>query len=218
MTKTTIDEYYNNNSKMFRDAGLITAFGRPGSGKTLAIQKFVNTIVSRTGAEVTIIDGKGGIDWDIYKDVVSVHENLEEVRDVFKELAESVRYQLQSGVRENKLIVVDEAQELFDKHGATKTEFALKEEINKHLTYVSKRARSTGVRVILISQKATFDSIPSHLAANAGIRIAFRLDTKIQAEAALGDIEGISPLDIGYDERGLAVVASDFGSRELVQF
>ena len=214
-----IDEYYKQHEELFHKASLTTIFGDPASGKTFAIQRLLpRLLANRANSTLTIIDGKGCGEWEHYKNVIDGYEDLEAVRDFFKSLADSVRYQLQSGETENHLVIVDESLTIFDRFGRSRESFDLLEEINKHITYVVKRARPTGVRIVLMSQRATFESIPTHVLQNASIRIAFRLEDEEREHRALGWIAEPSPSNIDYEDLGLAVVKTEVTDRELVQF
>jgi hypothetical protein len=231
----------------FGDSSGMVVGGIPGSGKTAGLTSFLLPMALSEYVDLSIIDGKGGTDWSSYESVASTYisgdEELEPIRDFLKEfhsdmvkrvqtqkelLGESNFWNVSADERlaaglKFKLLVIDECQGVFEKTGRSKEEKELLEEIFRYLSAIVKRGRSAGFFAVFITQKPTAEALPTAIRDNAGLRIAFRLQTT-QAETAVLGVSASDGLDIPRateipsDRKGGAVLGTDTGTYESVRF
>lgn len=234
-------------SVSFKNVAGMVIGGIPGSGKTAGCTSFLLPLALSDDVDLTILDGKGGGDWEAYEPaadiVVSGDEDLEPIRDVLlgavqemqdrvgtnrAKLGESNFWNVPLEVRRAqgvpfKLIVIDECQGLFETAGRSKDEKEVMGEILRAVTSLVKRGRSAGVCVVLMTQKPTSEALPTAIRDNAGLRVAFRLTTSEGERAVLGmmpddDIDVPRPTRIPDKRLGGAVMASDTGGLVEVRF
>lgn len=231
----------------FGDSSGMVVGGIPGSGKTAGLTSFLLPMALSEYVDMSIIDGKGGTDWSSYESVASTYisgdEELEPIRDFLKEfhaemvqrvqsqkelLGESNFWNVSADERLNaglkfKLLVIDECQGVFETAGRSKEEKELLGEIFRYLSAIVKRGRSAGFFAVFITQKPTAEALPTAIRDNAGLRIAFRLQTT-QAETAVLGVSSSDGLDmpkateIPSERKGGAVLGTDTGEFESVRF
>lgn len=133
------------------------------------------------------------------------------------------------------LIVIDEAQELFTSAKAFKT--VRPEEASdakakpigmdalflEVVSVLTKVGRSSGTLVMLMTQKPTSDAIPTAITSQAGLRIAFRLDSSTTEASALGAAPEDDPATprafrIPLQHKGRAVIVEPTGGWVGVRF
>ena len=161
------------------------------------------------------MDGKGGTDWSAYQPAaeryitVAERDDYSEALNILRELrAEMVerlgkQKEIYNGTsnywnadlsqrRENdqkfKLVVIDEAQELFHPAYSDKEMKEIANETTELITTLIKRGRSAGICLLLITQKPTSDAIPTAVRDNCQLKVAFRLETAEAEKSALGSI------------------------------
>lgn len=211
-----------------RAAAVLT--GVPGTGKTVLLRQLVLGLVE-AGAKVTVVDLKAGGDFALFEgfgvDVVE-GEDLGEVVETLESL-EAVRGERTARLRSLpvrnwwdhtratrgplRVLVVDEAQGLFEVDGLAKAEKDLMLRGTAAVRQLVKLGRSAGVFVILSTQKADTKAIPSSIRDQADLRIAGRVNTREAARASLGELaeEGQpSPLDLPAGVPGWFVLRGQF--------
>ena len=195
------------------------------------------------------MDGKGGTDWSAYQPAaeryitVAERDDYSEALNILRELrAEMVerlgkQKEIYNGTsnywnadlsqrRENdqkfKLVVIDEAQELFHPAYSDKEMKEIANETTELITTLIKRGRSAGICLLLITQKPTSDAIPTAVRDNCQLKVAFRLETAEAEKSALGsipdDLDLPRAMEIPKQRRGGAIVVRDDGSRSMVRF
>lgn len=207
-----VDEFGEKQSISFKDNSGMVIGGMPGSGKTAGATSFLLPVAMSPYVDLTIIDCKGGADWDSYKQVSSTFvsgadtaDELEYIAEIFQDAeAEMIRRvncqkellgqsnfwnatveQRQKAGLPFKLIVVDECQDLFEKK-PDKELNAILPTILSSATKLIKRGRSAGIFVMFMTQKPTQDSLPTAIRDNCGLSIAFRLKSPYAVGAVLG--------------------------------
>lgn len=242
-----VNSFGETQSITFGDSSGMVVGGIPGSGKTAGLTSFLLPMALSDYVDLAIIDGKGGTDWSSYEPVASHYisgdEELEPIRDFLKDFHEEMVSRVQTqkerlgesnfwnvtaderlaaGLK-FKLLVIDECQGVFEKAGRSKEEKELLEEIFRYLSAIVKRGRSAGFFAVFITQKPTAEALPTAIRDNAGLRIAFRLQTT-QAETAVLGVSAADGLDmprateIPSDRKGGAVLGTDTGTYEQVRF
>lgn len=230
----------------FGDSSGMVVGGIPGSGKTAGVTSFLLPLALSPHVDLSVIDGKGGQDWESYgpkcstyirgdEDLTPIVEFLASFHAEMLDRLDSQRERLgtsnfwnasvdiRDAAREPfKLLVIDECQGIFEGAGRSKEE---KEQLGQILRYCSavvKRGRSAGFFIIFITQKPTSEALPTAIRDNAGLRIAFRLTTTAAESAVLGatpeDPDSPRALSIPSSRKGGAVLATDTGRVEYVRF
>lgn len=222
--------------------------GMPGSGKTAGASTFLIPMSKSPDVSLTLIDGKAGTEWDAYKSVaehfqlVANSEDLVAVRDLLLEARDDMLTRIQTNKevlgdsnfwnvpaskrraagRTFRLIVIDEAHEVYKTAVTSKEDKAVADEIEVLIKTLVKRGRSAGVHVMQLTQKPTADAIPTAIRDNSGLKISFRVDSSEVEKAALGsvpeDLDAPRATGIPSARKGGAIVVTDTGSREAVRF
>lgn len=225
------------------NSGMVVG-GVPGSGKSAALTGLLYPLIYNPDIEFTVIDGKNGTDWKWIEPrathYISEEDSLEQVVQVLTEI-DNERQIRNKAIYESrgtsnfwtegpdkefplKIVVIDEVQMYLDPNQYLKHEKENREKVQNIASLVGKLirlGRSTGIFVILATQKPTSDSIPTAIRDNTGIKVAFRVDTDDAAVAILGDgIRGqdITPVNIPSERRGQAVMKLEEGKFEVLRF
>lgn len=189
----------------FRGKGGGVIGGEPGAGKTSFATSVAGPLLISQYAEVHIIDGKGGMDWnwarpgsDFYTaEVDDLTEIAEHVEGLLERLRERVR-SVPDGTDTNfwnrprniaqpfVLLIVDECQEYFNADGRSKATKELIQRITASIRKIVVLGRSAGFFAMLMSQKPTADAIPTAIRENCGPRLCFRVNGRPAEEAVLG--------------------------------
>lgn len=186
--------------------------GQTGSGKTQFIRQFLATVLTQTrNAHVALIDMKGGIDFQYYRDLpnfelASDYASAEMLLDQAVELYEKRRdYILQkkkSHWSEFKLselekeavfkgqpigpvlIVVDELAELSRKA----TEKSSKSELQEKIATLARLSRFTAVHLVLGTQRPDKSTIDMQSKDNLPTRICFSVPSVTASTLVIGDM------------------------------
>lgn len=187
----------------YANKGGAVAGGEPGAGKTSFATMAVGPLLLSQYAEVHILDGKGGQDWnwakpaaDFYssevRDLTAAVEHVEGLVNRMRDLAANVPEGAESNFWNRPrtpdqpfvLLVVDECQVYFNAKGLKGTAKELVDRFTVAIELLVRLGRSVGFFVFLMTQKPTSDSIPTSIRDNVGPRICFRVNT-LQAETAV---------------------------------
>lgn len=220
--------------------------GLPGSGKSAAMTNLIGQFLPKDNVQVSVVDGKGGADWEWVEPRAAVYTNEDEdlscVLEVVTRLQAIMRWRLRHmkevrgtsnfwkhGPTEDMplmVLVMDEIQTFLDKteiQGVTdedtKRQKAISTQIHGRLSQLVKKGRSAGMFTILMTQKPTADAIPTNLRSNAGMSVGFRVMNAETVKAIYGDYIEPSPTDISTDTPGVAVLPREDGAGyERVRF
>lgn len=241
-----IDSYGSPLSIKFGDSSGMVIGGLPGSGKTAGATSFLLPLALSEHVNLSIIDGKGGQDWDSYAPVADtfikgdeelepIAEFLERVTATMYDRLESQRERLGtsnywSATPEERLaagerfelVVIDECQGVFETTGRSKEDKELIGRITRCVSTLVKRGRSAGMFVILMTQKPTTDALPSAIRDNCGVAVAFRVTTPAAETAILGSLPDAldtpRATEIPQERKGGAVMATDTGRLTAARF
>lgn len=220
--------------------------GLPGSGKSAAMTNLIGQFLPKDNVQVSVVDGKGGADWEWVEPRAAVYTNEDEdlarVLEIVTRLQAIMRWRLRhmKEVRGTSnfwkqgptpdmplmVLVMDEIQTFLDKteiQGTTdedtKRQKAISTQIHGRLSQLVKKGRSAGMFTILMTQKPTADAIPTNLRSNAGLSVGFRVMNAETVKAIYGDYIEPSPTDISTDTPGVAVLPREDGAGyERVRF
>lgn len=214
--------------------------GEPGAGKTASATVLVGPLLLSQYADVHIIDGKGGQDWSWAKRCATSFTNdalnFEEVAAMVERFESRMLTRLQfarnDGETSNfwartrtpgepfELLVIDECQTYFNAAGRSPEIKKIVQKIAASVENVVRKGRSAGYAVLLMSQKPTADSIPTSLRDNAGLRMAFKVNTRAAEEAVLGELPEHTDdhlRAVNISEVGRAVANEETGRRVLIR-
>ena len=184
-------------------SGVVVA-GLSGYGKTSLINTRISQLAVSGAVQFVMIDGKGGPDYDdlFARAWLACKDELTEVRD---RLGKVHRLMLlrQTGIKtvlgtKNMwsvgpseawplvVVIVDEAHTFFNETKTDKERDKLTAEIARMVEELIRKGRNVGIQVILATQKATGDAIPTRIRDNCQVAISFAQRTSEAAVAALG--------------------------------
>lgn len=215
--------------------------GVPGAGKTVWATLVVGPLLLTPYAQVHIIDGKGGLDWNWAKEKAdsfsNESEDFEVVADQIDQLNRFMKDRLKN-IPEGQptnfwrrkpstdepfvVLAIDECQTYFDSSGKSKEDKVQIARINAAVENIVKKGRSAGVFILLMTQKPTSESIPTAIRDNAGTRICFHVKARAAETAVLGDMpdtldEVARAISIPPNRIGGAVMADESGRRVYVR-
>ncbi|MDM4721029.1 FtsK/SpoIIIE domain-containing protein [Micromonospora sp. WMMA1363] len=193
-----------------RSAGVsgVVVAGLAGYGKTSFLNARFCQLASCPAVQFVLIDGKGGPDYDdlFARAWLSAKDDPEQVRDHLarvRELMVARQYAIRSvlGVKNVwhvgpsaswplVVVVIDEAHTFLNETKGTDAQSkrldALARETARLVEELIRKGRNVGIQVVLATQKATGDAIPTKIRDNCQVAISFAQRTSEAATAVLG--------------------------------
>jgi DNA segregation ATPase FtsK/SpoIIIE, S-DNA-T family len=189
-------------------SGMVVA-GLAGFGKTILVAHFLGQLAPSPAVQFVLIDGKGGPDYDrlFPRAWLSAKDDLGEVRDVLRRVHRlmvdrqgSVAQVLgvtdawhlgPSSTWPLVVVVIDEAHTFFHERKGTSPEVkahnTLVAELSRLVEELIRKGRNVAIQVMLLTQRATGDAIPTRIRDNCQVAISFATRTVDGAVAALGE-------------------------------
>lgn len=186
--------------------------GQTGAGKTQFIRQFLATIATQTRhAQIALIDMKGGIDFQQYRDLpnfelASDYDSadilLEHAVSLYEKRRDYILHRKKSHWNEFKiselekeeaftgrpvgpvLIVVDELAELSKKA----TDKAAKSELQEKIATLARLSRFTGIHLVLGTQRPDKSTIDMQSKDNLPTRICFSVPSVTASTLVIGDM------------------------------
>ncbi|QKT12155.1 hypothetical protein [Rhodococcus sp. W8901] len=222
------------------NSGLVVG-GTPGSGKTASMLPVFAGMAGH--AELHVFDGKAGFDLeplrpiartfdnsgDIDGQLVDVLERVEQLRvarsrALYTRTGISNFWNVPLQVRMEMalypvVVVIDECQTWLDTSGMDKEERELGAVITKGIRQLIQKGRSSGIIVVLTTQKPDAKSIPTVIRDNSGLRIAFKVTTREQGTTVLGVLpdDAPRPAEIPRSAKGRCITVAEDGGFDVVQ-
>jgi DNA segregation ATPase FtsK/SpoIIIE, S-DNA-T family len=189
-------------------SGMVVA-GLAGFGKTMLVAHLLGQLAPSPAVQLVLVDGKGGPDYDhlfprawlwAKDDLTDVREVLRRVHRLMADRQAAIARVL--GVTDAwhrgpspswplVLVVIDEAHTFFHERKGTAAEVkahnALVAETARLVEELVRKGRNVAVQVLLLTQRATGDAIPTRIRDNCQVAISFATRTVDGAVAALGE-------------------------------
>jgi DNA segregation ATPase FtsK/SpoIIIE, S-DNA-T family len=183
--------------------------GLAGFGKTMLVAHLLGQLAPSPAVQFVLIDGKGGPDYDrlFPRAWLSAKDDLAQVRDVLRQV-HRLMLDRQASIAEVLLVtdawhlgptrswplivvVIDEAHTFFHERKGTSPEVkahnALVAELSRLVEELIRKGRNVAIQVMLLTQRATGDAIPTRIRDNCQVAISFATRTVDGAVAALGE-------------------------------
>jgi DNA segregation ATPase FtsK/SpoIIIE, S-DNA-T family len=189
-------------------SGVVVA-GLAGFGKTMLVGHQLGQLAPSPAVQFVLIDGKGGPDYDrlFPRAWLSAKDDLDQVRDVLRRVHRLMVDRQASiaqvlGVTDAwhvgpspswplVVVVIDEAHTFFHERKGTSPEVkahnALVAELSRLVEELVRKGRNVAIQVLLLTQRATGDAIPTRIRDNCQVAISFATRTVDGAVAALGE-------------------------------
>jgi S-DNA-T family DNA segregation ATPase FtsK/SpoIIIE len=189
-------------------SGIVVA-GLAGFGKTMLVGHLLGQLAPSPAVQFVLIDGKGGPDYDrlFPRAWLSAKDDLDDVRDVLRQVHRFMVDRQASiaqllGVTDAwhpgpspswplVVVVIDEAHTFFHERKGTSPEVkahnALVAELSRLVEELIRKGRNVAIQVMLLTQRATGDAIPTRIRDNCQVAISFATRTVDGAVAALGE-------------------------------
>jgi DNA segregation ATPase FtsK/SpoIIIE, S-DNA-T family len=188
-------------------SGVVVA-GLAGFGKTMLVAHLLGQLAPSAAVQFVLVDGKGGPDYDrlFPRAWLAAKDDLGEVRDVLRQVHRlmvdrqaaiasvlSVTDAWHLGPSSSwplVIVVVDEAHSFFHERKGTSPEVkahnAVVAELSRLVEELIRKGRNVAIQVMLLTQRATGDAIPTRIRDNCQVAISFATRTVDGAVAALG--------------------------------
>jgi S-DNA-T family DNA segregation ATPase FtsK/SpoIIIE len=189
-------------------SGIVVA-GLAGFGKTMLVAHQLAQLAPSPAVQFVLIDGKGGPDYDrlMPRAWLSAKDDLEQVRQVLRQV-HRLMVDRQGAIAQVLgvtdawhvgpssswplvLVVIDEAHTFFHERKGTSPEVkahnALVAELSRLVEELIRKGRNVAIQVMLLTQRATGDAIPTRIRDNCQVAISFATRTLDGAVAALGE-------------------------------
>jgi S-DNA-T family DNA segregation ATPase FtsK/SpoIIIE len=189
-------------------SGIVVA-GLAGFGKTMLVAHLLGQLAPSPAVQFVLIDGKGGPDYDrlMARAWLSAKDDLTEVRDVLRK-AHRLMVDRQGAIAQVLgvtdawhlgpspswplvVVIVDEAHTFFHERKGTSPEVkahnAVVAELSRLVEELIRKGRNVAIQVMLLTQRATGDAIPTRIRDNCQVAISFATRTLDGAVAALGE-------------------------------
>jgi S-DNA-T family DNA segregation ATPase FtsK/SpoIIIE len=182
--------------------------GLAGYGKTSLLNARFCQLATSSAVQFVLIDGKGGPDYDdlfarawlhAKDDPQQVRDHLARVHALMTARQSAIRAALgvknmwhlgPSAVWPLVIVVIDEAHTFFNESKGSDPESkrrdTLARETVRLVEELVRKGRNVGIQIILATQKATGDAIPTKIRDNCQVAISFAQRTSEAATAALG--------------------------------
>jgi DNA segregation ATPase FtsK/SpoIIIE, S-DNA-T family len=189
-------------------SGMVVA-GLAGFGKTMLVAHLLGQLAPSPAVQFVLIDGKGGPDYDrlFPRAWLSAKDDLDQVRDVLRQVHRLMVDRQASiaqvlGVTDAwhigpspswplVVVIVDEAHTFFHERKGTAPEVkahnAVVAELSRLVEELIRKGRNVAIQVLLLTQRATGDAIPTRIRDNCQVAISFATRTEDGAVAALGE-------------------------------
>jgi S-DNA-T family DNA segregation ATPase FtsK/SpoIIIE len=189
-------------------SGIVVA-GLAGFGKTMLVAHLLGQLAPSAAVQFVLIDGKGGPDYDrlFPRAWLSAKDDLDQVRKVLRQVHRLMVDRQASiaqvlGVTDAwhlgpspswplVVVVIDEAHTFFHERKGTSPEVkahnALVAELSRLVEELVRKGRNVAIQVMLLTQRATGDAIPTRIRDNCQVAISFATRTVDGAVAALGE-------------------------------
>jgi S-DNA-T family DNA segregation ATPase FtsK/SpoIIIE len=189
-------------------SGIVVA-GLAGFGKTMLVGHLLGQLAPSPAVQFVLIDGKGGPDYDrlFPRAWLSAKDDLDQVRDVLRRVHRLMVDRQASiaqvlGVTDAwhlgpspswplVVVVIDEAHTFFHERKGTSPEVkahnAVVAELSRLVEELIRKGRNVAIQVMLLTQRATGDAIPTRIRDNCQVAISFATRTVDGAVAALGE-------------------------------
>jgi DNA segregation ATPase FtsK/SpoIIIE, S-DNA-T family len=189
-------------------SGTVVA-GLAGFGKTMLVGHLLGQLAPSPAVQFVLIDGKGGPDYDrlVPRAWLSAKDDLTDVRDVLRQVHRLMADRQASiaqvlGVTDAwhvgpspswplVVVVIDEAHSFFHERKGTTPEVkahnAVVAELSRLVEELVRKGRNVAIQVMLLTQRATGDAIPTRIRDNCQVAISFATRTLDGAVAALGE-------------------------------
>jgi S-DNA-T family DNA segregation ATPase FtsK/SpoIIIE len=189
-------------------SGMVVA-GLAGFGKTMLVAHLLGQLAPSPAVQFVLIDGKGGPDYDrlIPRAWLAAKDDLDQVRDVLRQV-HRLMVDRQGAVDQVLgvtdawhvgpsaswplvVVIVDEAHTFFHERKGTAPEVkahnAVVAELSRLVEELIRKGRNVAIQVMLLTQRATGDAIPTRIRDNCQVAISFATRTVDGAVAALGE-------------------------------
>jgi DNA segregation ATPase FtsK/SpoIIIE, S-DNA-T family len=183
--------------------------GLAGFGKTMLVAHLLGQLAPSPAIQFVLIDGKGGPDYDqlMPRAWLSAKDDLSEVRDVLRQM-HRLMLDRQAAIAQVLgvndawhlgpspswplvVVVIDEAHTFFHERKGTSPEVkahnTLVAELSRLVEELIRKGRNVAIQVMLLTQRATGDAIPTRIRDNCQVAISFATRTLDGAVAALGE-------------------------------
>src|SRR5829696_6329311 len=183
--------------------------GLAGFGKTMLVAHLLGQLVPSPAVQFVLIDGKGGPDYDrlFPRAWLFAKDDLGQVRDVLRQV-HRLMVDRQGAIAQVLgvtdawhpgpspswplvVVVIDEAHTFFHERKGTSPEVkahnALVAEPSRLVEELVRKGRNVAIQVMLLTQRATGDAIPTRIRDNCQVAISFATRTVDGAVAALGE-------------------------------
>jgi DNA segregation ATPase FtsK/SpoIIIE, S-DNA-T family len=189
-------------------SGVVVA-GLAGFGKTMLVGHLLGQLTPSPAVQFVLVDGKGGPDYDrlVPRAWLAAKDDLTQVRDILRQVHRLMLDRQRTiasvlGVTDAwhvgpspswplVLVVVDEAHSFFHERKGTAPEVkahnALVAELSRLVEELIRKGRNVAIQVMLLTQRATGDAIPTRIRDNCQVAISFATRTVDGAVAALGE-------------------------------
>jgi DNA segregation ATPase FtsK/SpoIIIE, S-DNA-T family len=189
-------------------SGMVVA-GLAGFGKTMLVAHLLGQLAPSPSVQLVLIDGKGGPDYHhlTLRAWLAAKDDLGQVRDVLRRVHRlmvdrqaaiaavlgitDAWHQGPSPTWPPVLVVIDEAHTFFHERKGTSPEVkahnALVAELSRLVEELIRKGRNVAIQVMLLTQRATGDAIPTRIRDNCQVAISFATRTLDGAVAALGE-------------------------------
>jgi DNA segregation ATPase FtsK/SpoIIIE, S-DNA-T family len=189
-------------------SGIVVA-GLAGFGKTMLVAHQLGQLAPSPAVQFVLVDGKGGPDYDqlVSRAWLSAKDDLEDVRGVLRQV-HRLMIDRQGAIAQVLgvtdawhlgpspswplvVVVVDEAHTFFHERKGTSPEVkahnAVVAELSRLVEELIRKGRNVAIQVMLLTQRATGDAIPTRIRDNCQVAISFATRTVDGAVAALGE-------------------------------
>lgn len=182
----------------------MTIAGMTRQGKTVLLKLLFAHLINNNPDDVEfyIIDLKGGLEFNRYrnlKQVKVIADDVKSAEKTLKQVLHDVKHDmtyfkenyytniLDTDIKKRKFIIVDEGAELDPPAHLSKDEKRPYRYCQHVLSEIARIAGALGYRLIFATQYPTSDTLPRQIKQNADAKISFRLPTELASRVAIDE-------------------------------
>ena len=170
--------------------------GATGSGKSVSLKSTIMYAIEAGVKDVTIFDPKYEF-LDLKSQGITVINEIADIEYHVGLLVLEMEDRVKSGLNKKKLIVFDEFADATANARKSRELMVGEKTLEENLRLVLQKGRSTGLRVILATQRASVKVIPGDLKVNLPVQVCFRVPKAVDSNVVIDEDGGESLMGRG---------------------
>lgn len=163
--------------------------GATGSGKSVSLKSTIMYAIRAGVKDITIFDPKYEF-MDLRKDGIEVVNEIEDIEYHMGLLVLEMEDRVRNGGGGKKLVIFDEFADATANARKERQLMTGEKTLEENLRLVLQKGRSTGIRIVLATQRASVKVIPGDLKVNLPVQVCFRVPKAVDSNVVIDEDGG----------------------------